>query len=102
MFSLSLAGRQEGNLEDLALALQSVAVSLPSLQEYVDSVEQPGCALKVFGVCTRMFVHVYVCINPCMCACACVCACVYYIISVCAYKLCVHMCVRSCVWWVCT
>ena len=46
----SLAGRQGGNLDDLALALQSVTVSLPSLQEYVDSVEQPGCEHKVCSV----------------------------------------------------
>ena len=71
MFSLSLAGRQEGNLEDLALALQSVAVSLPSLQEYVDSVEQPGCALKVFGV----YVHTHVCVCVCARVCLCMCMC---------------------------
>ena len=68
---LSPAGRQEGNLDDLALALQSVAVSLPSLQEYVDSVEQPGCEHKVLCVC------VCVCVCVCACVCVCVCTCVH-------------------------
>ena len=58
----SLAGRQGGNLDDLALALQSVAVSLPSLQEYVDSVEQPGCEHKVCSVCVCVCVPI-VCPN---------------------------------------
>ena len=52
MPSLLTAGRNEGNLDDLALSFDVLGIRLPELEEYLSNVELPRFAPKVcVGLC---------------------------------------------------